>query len=130
MMAKKTTKVTPVYPEVGTFKVEKDLKKVYKKLSDAQLDEWLDIEGWTSEYHPSGHPSIDRMRKCMVILYKHFPKETKGTGKKGSIWKQFTLEDLIMIASEAGVSYEETDHEAILRMRVIMAIKAAGVSVE
>ena len=114
-----------VYPEVGTFKVDKDLKKMYKKLSDDQLDEWLDIEGWTSEYKPTESPQINRMRKCMVILYKHFPKESSAK-KKNAGWKQFTIEDLLMIATERAAVYEFSDHEAILRMRVIMAIKATG----
>jgi len=119
-------KVAPtVYPEVGSYKVDKDLKKVYKKLSDAQLDEWLDLEGWASEYTPTESPQINRMRKCMVILYHHFPK-APAKSKKNAGWKQFTLEDLLMIASERSAEYEFSDHEAILRMRVIMAIKATG----
>jgi len=130
MMTKKKAstvgKVAPtVYPEVGTFKVDKDLKKVYKKLTDAQLDEWLDLEGWTEEYNPTESEAINRMRKCMVILYHHFPK-APSKAKKNTGWKQFTIEDLLMIASERSAEYEFSDHEAILRMRVIMAIKATG----
>lgn len=119
-----------VYPEVGTVKVDKDLKKVYKKLSDVQLDEWLDLEGWTGDYKATESDQINRMRKCMVILYKHFPKETKGSSKAKSGWKQFTLEDLLMIATERNATYEFSDHEAIMRMRVIMAIKATGYAAE
>jgi len=113
-----------VYPEVGTFKVDKDLKKMYKKLSDDQLREWIELEGLT--WNPCDeNPAINRMRMCMAILYLHFPK-APSKSKKNAGWKQFTIEDLLMIATERAAVYEFSDHEAILRMRVIMAIKATG----
>jgi len=127
-MAKKTVVVAPVYPEVGTFKVDRDLKKVYKKLSDEQLMEWLALEGLT--HKPCiENPAINRMRMCMEILYLHFPK-APSKAKKASGWKVYSIEQLMVMASEHSVEYEFSDHEAILRMRVIMALKASGVTAE
>lgn len=117
------------YPEVGSFKVDKDLKKYYKKCTDEQLDEWLSLEGWTDEYKPTESDPINRMRKCMVILGHHFPK-APSKAKKGSPWKEYSLEQLMQMATEKAVEYEFTDHEAILRMRVIMALKGAGVQAQ
>jgi hypothetical protein len=77
--AKKFLEENNGYPEVGFFKEEKDLKKFYKQLTDEQLDEWLEIEGL--DYKPSDNEPINRMRKCMAILYCHFPRETKGSSK-------------------------------------------------
>lgn len=125
-MAREKAKAT--FPEVGSVKTEKELKKVYKKLSDAQLDEWLTLEGWTEEYKPTESEPINRMRKCMVILYHHFPKEPAKSKKGGSVWKQYSLEELIAKATEAGAEFEFTDHESIMRMRLIMALKAKGVT--
>lgn len=115
------------FPEVGSVKTEKELKKVYKKLSNEQLDEWLVLEGWVDEYKASGHEAIDRMRKCMIILYKHFPKEP-SKAKTGSVWKQYSLEDLIRMATDAECMPEFSDHEGIMRMRLIMALKGKGIA--
>lgn len=126
-MARQQNNVKAQYPEVGTLKTEKELKKVYKKLTDAQLDEWLALEGWTDEYKPTESEPINRMRKCMVILYKHFPKEPSKK-KGGSVWKQYSLEQLIVMATDNECMPEFTDHESIMRMRLIMALKGKGIT--
>ena len=61
-----------VYPEVGDYEDSADLKKFYKKLSVEQLEEWIELEGL--EVTPTDSQPIYRMRLCMAILYKHFPK--------------------------------------------------------
>lgn len=126
-MTKKNVVVSaPVFPEVGTYKVQKDLQKVYKKMTDEQLLEWVTLEGLEYKECIESAP-INRMRLCMAILYLHFPKET-AKAKKASGWKVYTLEQLVVMASECSAIYEFSDHEAILRMRLIMALKAKGVT--
>lgn len=82
-MAKRITKVQVQeawekkgVPEVGTFQSQDDLKHFYKHLTNAQLDEWLEVEGLTDSIKATDSEQILRMRKCMAILYLHFPKQT------------------------------------------------------
>jgi hypothetical protein len=115
------------YPEVGYFKDEKDLKKFYKQLDDTQLNEWLEVEGL--DYKPSDNEPINRMRKCMAILYLHFPRESKGSSKSKSKYADYTTEDLLQMAIDNNVEVREpkgTD-QRILRMYTIMALKDAGI---
>jgi hypothetical protein len=109
------------FPEVGTISQD-DLKKFYKQLSNEQLAEWLELEGL--EHKPSDSEPINRMRMCMAILYSHYPKTTAP--KKKSKYADFSLEDLLTMALEKEVIFEATDDERILRMRAIMALRAAG----
>lgn len=111
------------YPEVGHFTEEKDLKKFYKGLTDEQLAEWLELEGL--EHKPSDSAPINRMRMAMAILYTHFPRQTKA--KKKSKYADYSLEDLLTMAMEKDVAFEATEDERILRMRAIMALRAAKV---
>lgn len=109
------------YPEVGTFTDKKDLQKFYKQLDTDMLEDWCEIEGLT--YKPcSDNESIHRMRVAMAILYKHFPKQTKEKAK--SKYAKYTLEDLLDMAVQNEVAVEETDDERILRMRLIMNLRA------
>lgn len=132
-MAKKTAsgKVNAVefvvkngYPEVGTFKEEKELQKFYKQLETSHLMEWATLEGltWKPCYESE---AINRMRVAMAILYKHFPRQTAP--KKESKYAVYTLEDLVNLASEHDVPVEMTDDDRILRMRLIMALRASKV---
>ncbi len=114
------------YPEVGHYEEAAQLKKFYKHCTDAQLDEWLDIEGLTDEIKPTDSEQILRMRKCMAILYKHFPK-APSKAKKESPYKKYSLEQLLEMVLEQEVELDPTDDEKILRMRAIMALKPTGV---
>lgn len=111
------------YPEVGHFEVKEDLQKFYKYLTDEQLQEWVELEGLEYKSCPESQP-INRMRMCMAILYKHFPKAPSS--KKKSKYADYTLEDLVNMAIEKDVPVEPCDDERILRMRTIMALRAAG----
>lgn len=108
------------YPEVGTFKEQKDLQKFYKHLSLEQLAEWCDVEGL--EFKATDSEPILRMRMAMAILYKHFPKEPAK--KKSSKYADYSLEQLVTMATEKDVPVEVCDDERILRMRLIMALRA------
>ena len=112
------------YPEVGVFTDKKDLQKFYKQLDTDMLEDWCDVEGLT--YKPcEDNESIHRMRVAMAILYKHFPKQTKA--KEKSKYAKYTLEDLVDMAIKNNVAVEETDDERIMRMRLIMNLRANGV---
>ena len=113
------------YPEVGYFEDQADLKKFYKHCQDSQLDEWLELEGLTDTIKPTDSPQILRMRKCMAILYKHFPK-APAKSKKESEWKKYSLEDLLELVLENEADMEPTDDERIMRMRAVMALKSVG----
>lgn len=109
------------FPEVGSIEKD-DLKKFYKHLSVDQLQEWLELEGL--EYTPNDSAPINRMRMCMAILYNHFPKQ--AVAKKKAKYADYTTEQLMDMAIDKDVVFETTDDERILRMRAIMALRAAG----
>ena len=130
-MTKKNTKVNAIefvskkgYPEVGHFTEEKDLQKFYKQLPTEQLSGWASLEGLTWKPCPES-PAIDRMRIAMAILYKHFPRKTAP--KKESKYAKYSLEDLVELASEHDVMIEMCEDERILRMRLIMGLRACKV---
>lgn len=110
------------YPEVGDKAIvdQKWLQKFYKHLDDEQLTEWVGIEGLS--YKPADSAPIERMRKCMAILYLHFPKQTAT--KKKSKYAEYSNEQLIQMLLDNDVPCEPTDDERIMRMRAIMALRA------
>lgn len=112
------------FPEVGVFTEQKDLQKFYKHLSDEQLLEWIELEGL--EFKPSDSQPINRMRMAMAVLYSHFPK-TYTSSKKKSKYADYTNEMLLDMAIKNDVVFEVCDDERILRMRAIMALRAAKV---
>jgi hypothetical protein len=113
------------YPEVGSFKEEKYLKRFYKQLDDTQLDEWVALEGLS--YKSCEHESINRMRKCMAILELHFPKKPKVNTKSKSKYSQFTTEQLVDMARKANLPIKDSKgSDQILRMYTIMSLREAG----
>ena len=110
------------YPEVGTFTDKKDLQKFYKHVPTEQLVDWVGVEG--IEVTPTDSEPIYRMRLCMAILYLNFPKAPST--KKKAKYADYTLEDLMTMATEKDVIFEVTNDERILRMRAIMALRVAG----
>lgn len=111
------------YPEAGHFTEQKDLQKFYKHLTDEQLAEWVAVEGL--EFKPADSAPINRMRMAMAVLYSHFPK--KESAKKESKYAQYTNEMLMDMALANDVVFEITEDDRILRMRAIMALRAAKV---
>jgi len=111
------------YPEVGTFADEKSLQKFYKQMEISQLEDWASLEGLTYKACPDSEP-IHRMRVAMAILYHHFPKQP-AVSKKKSKYADYTLEQLIQMAIDNDVAVETTEDMRIMRMRVIMGLRAA-----
>ncbi len=111
------------FPEVGDYEDSSELKKFYKKLSVEQLEAWVELEGL--EVTPTDSQPIYRMRLCMAILYKHFPKaESKPKSKRK--YTQST-EELVAMALENDVEIkDDKGNEQILRMYAIMALRKAG----
>jgi hypothetical protein len=131
-MSKVTGKVNAVdyisengYPEVGTFADQKALQKFYKQLDTAVLEDWCNLEGLEFKACPEQAP-IHRMRAAMAILYKHFPK-APSTSKKKSKYGEYETAQLIQMALDNNVPVEVTENDQIMRMRVIMALRAHGV---
>lgn len=111
------------YPEVGVFEDKKWLQKFYKQLPVEVLEDWCSVEGL--EYKPcEDSEQIHRMRVCMAILYHHFPKEPAK--KKKAKYADYTMEALMQMCLDNDVPVEFTDSEQIMRMRTIMALRAAG----
>ena len=108
------------YPEVGYFAEQRDLQKFYKHLTMEQLMEWVELEGLT--YTPSDSEPIMRMRVCMAVLYKHFPKAPAG--KKKSKYAEYSDEFLMQLLLDNDVPCEVTEDTRIMRMRAIMALRA------
>lgn len=131
-MAKKTeSKVTPMEylstkgnPPMGFFKDEKELQKFYKACTTESLETWAQLDGIVYKACPES-AAIHRMRVAMSLLYHYFPRNTKA--KKESKYAVYSLEDLVNLASENDVPVEMTDDERILRMRLIMALRASKV---
>jgi hypothetical protein len=109
------------YPEVGSFADNKSIQKFYRQLTQEQLDSWCELEGLEYKGCPE-QPPIHRMRACMAILYRHFPKEVAP--KKESPYKKYSTEELVQLALDNNVAFEMCDDERILRMRAIMALRA------
>jgi len=123
-MAKRNAgKAVAQYPEKGTFTEQKALKKHIKGLTDAQLVEWAELEGLT--WKPCEDRMINRMRIAMAINEYHFPSPPKAPKAK-SKYAEYTTEQLIGMAVEHSVPVEVTDDMKIMRMRTIMALRAAG----
>lgn len=113
------------YPEVGQFEDKKVLQKFYKQLDTEVIEDWCSVEGVEFKACPESE-QIHRMRACMAILYLHFPK-APAKSKSESPYKKFTLEDLLQMAVDNDVPVEPTESEQIMRMRTIMALRAAKV---
>jgi hypothetical protein len=120
-MAKKVV-VAVKYPEVGTVDA-KALKKVCKALSDAEIAEWVHL--YDLQVKEYGHDSINRMRRIMAITGLHFPGTVKPAKAK-SKYAEYTDLQLIEWAIAESVPVLLTDDTKIMRMRVIMALKAHG----
>lgn len=109
------------YPTVGKFADKKTLQKFYKQLDTEVLLDWMTQEKLTYTACPENE-MIDRMRVCMKILYKFFPKVSAP--KKVSIYAKFTLENLVDLALQNDLAVETTDNDRIMRMRLIMVLRA------
>ncbi|MMZ43583.1 hypothetical protein D1872_51430 [compost metagenome] len=115
------------YPEVGAFKDVKAMKKFYKPLTDAQIQEWCELEGVT--WKPNEHASINRMRMIMALKAKHFPDTApKASSKTKSKYADYTTEQLVELALQHDVEVTGDNGDLrILRMKTIMALREAGV---
>lgn len=109
------------FPELEIFVEKADLQKFYKKLDTAVLEDWAALEG--VEFKPNEHASIHRMRVAQAILFKRFPKPAPKA-KQDSPYKKFSTEELVQMAVDHEVPVEATDDLRILRMRLIMSLRA------
>lgn len=103
------------------FEDKKCLQKFYKQLDTPALEKWAGELGAEYNAYPENE-AIHRMRVAMAILYVYYPKETKA--KPESPYKKYTTEQLVDMALEHDVAIETTDDMRILRMRLIMGLRA------
>jgi len=118
----------PEYPEVGSFKDEKAMKKFIKKLTDDQLQEWCELEGVT--WSANDNQSINRMRMAMGIKAKHGFGQVQGSGgtKSRSKYADYQTEDLVAMCLDHDLDLRDAKGDMrILRMYAIMALRDAGV---
>lgn len=77
---------------------------------------------------------IKRMRMIMEIKAAYYPDSVKKSvstkAKKASPWKAISTDVLVKAAADKNLTYKDCDDKQIKRMRVIMALKAAGVDAE
>lgn len=121
--------VTEGYPAVGVFAPNDDGKKALKKFYSYVPDEFLDLWVETAQltYKPCENAQIARMRKCMAIMELHYPSAPKAGGASGKgKYSDLATEWLVAQAVEHNVPVEVCEDDRILRMRVIMALRAAG----
>ena len=115
---------TTVAGHPTVWESEKALKKYYKALTTEQVEKWVEALGLTFKPCPESE-AIHRMRACMAILYHFFPRQEKP--KKESKYKQYSTEQLLDMAINNDVVFEPCEDPRILRMRAIMALRAAKV---
>jgi len=115
------------FPEKGSFKDEKAIRKYIKKLSDKHLYEWCELEGVTWKHNDNA--PINRMRAAMAIKAFHFPAlAPKGDSKPKSKYADYTDEQLIAMAAEKGIKVKDAKGDPrINRMYHIIALREAGI---
>lgn len=121
----------PEYPEVGHFKDEKAFKKYIKAMKNNEhVFEWCSLEGVEWKRCPE-QPPIDRMRAIMALKAKHFPHTApKASTKSKSAYAQYETEDLVQMALDNDIYVTGDNGDTrILRMKTIMALRAAGIIV-
>lgn len=74
--------------------------------------------------------NIRKMRLIMELKKGYFPdSQPKSKSTSGpSPWKKITTTNLKAAAAAKSLAYKDCDNEGILRMRLIMVLKAAGVT--
>lgn len=73
--------------------------------------------------------SIRKMRLLMEIKAHFYPTQ-KTPVKPNSEWRKVDLNDLLSLAKDKKLDFKQSPDEKIQRMRVIMAIKAAGLTLQ
>lgn len=118
------------YPERGSYGEDgvEELKKFISRLSNEQLQEWVDIEGLQDKVKENDNPAIYRMRLAMAIREAHYPKSTTSKPKSKSKYGHYTTEQLLEMALENDVEVKDAKGDnRILRMYAIVALRNAGV---
>ena len=109
-----------------------ELGKAVKKISLSGLVTMVEhIQGdiWAR----ISNEGIRKMRLIMELKKGYFPTShpTKSSFSSGaSPWKKISTADLITAATATGKTWKDCSNEGILRMRLIMVLKAAGVTAD
>lgn len=124
-------RITQIEKDVVDYADADELGKAVKKISLQGLITMVtNIQGDTWER--ISNEGIRKMRLIMELKKGYFPTQTtKSTTSSGpSPWKKISTADLKAMATAKGQTWKECSNEGILRMRLIMAVKAAGVTAD
>lgn len=98
------------------------LKGLIKMAENVQVDTWERM----------ANAGIRKMRVIMELKKAYFPTQpTRTTVSTGpSPWKKIPTADLQAVATAKGCVWKDCANEGILRMRLIMVLKAVGVTAD
>ena len=98
------------------------LNGLIKMAENVQVDTWERIK----------NAGIRKMRVIMELKKAYFPTQSTRTNVSTgpSPWKKIPTADLQATATAKGCVWKDCSNEGILRMRLIMVLKAAGVTAD
>ena len=109
-----------------------ELGKAVRKISLAGLIKMVEnIQGDTWER--ISNEGIRKMRLIMELKKGYFPSsqpKSKSASSGPSPWKGVSTADMKAAATAKGCVWKDCDNEGILRMRLIMVLKAVGVTAD
>lgn len=103
-----------------------ELKEAIKDIDTPTLEYLAKAMG--AEWEPTYHANIHRMRVAQAVHRVFFPDlfQPKEAKKKKGKYGDLTTEQLMGMAKENKVKWDQSGNEPIDRMRLIMALKASG----
>lgn len=125
-------KIAQIEKDVVDYADADELGKAVRKISLQGLITMVtNIQGDTWER--ISNEGIRKMRLIMELKKGYFPtaQTTKSTTSSGpSPWKKISTADLKAAATAKDQTWKDCSNEGILRMRLIMVLKAAGVTAD
>lgn len=116
-----------VLASLPAFQDLEELKEFIKDIDTPTLEFIATTLG--CEWKKDDNKPIERMRMAMSLHRYFFPELFKANEegkKKKAKYADMSTDDLFGIAADNNIDVQVSDHEAINRMRVIMALKGAG----
>lgn len=125
-------KIAQIEQDVVDYADADELGKAVRKISLAGLIKMVEnIQGDTWER--ISNEGIRKMRLIMELKKGYFPSsqpKSKSTSSGPSPWKDVSIADMKAAATAKGCVWKDCDNEGILRMRLIMVLKAVGVTAD
>lgn len=125
-------KIAQIEQDVVDYADADELGKAVRKISLAGLIKMVEnIQGDTWER--ISNEGIRKMRLIMELKKGYFPSsqpKSKSASSGPSPWKDVSTADMKAAATAKGCVWKDCDNEGILRMRLIMVLKAVGVTAD